>query len=386
MNKPELIPPVIRNRRGDLSKRWYVDYSFRNPNTDKMVRFREYGNVNLHADFEGRMAAIQILLQEINRRIFDKGFHPFAGQVFTDRKHFTIDRAIYEVIDEKQTYQKPTSFRDSRSRLTIFVKWLRIQGLNSKKPDKITKGNISDFLRHLSTARKISNRTRNNYLIELHSLFERLRAMELFPDTLPNPCHQLHRVPARSQRHISYTKTEMKRMQYWMEEHDPLLLLFTRHIIMGLRPIEIVRLKLLNYDLDSWCINLWAEDEKTGVFKKKHILESYRHQFEEMDLWKLPGNYYFFTSKGYPGPVPTTRDFFSKRFSKMKKELGLGPMHTMYGLRHTTIIELVKSGLNHVEIMKYSGHKTLDSFQSYIQQYLDTDDIPDISTKLDFVL
>lgn len=388
MTYTEFLPPVIRDRNKNLKLAWYVEFSFLNPQTGKMKRFRQQGNANSFTCAEKRYEVLNKILDHWNQRIYKEGFNPFLNQTEKPlhRKFFSTQVSLMEIIDEKKTYQQHTSYRDSKSRIKMFVRWLQLKNLAHLKPDKITKGHISDFLRYLSTEKGVSNRTRNNYLIELRSCFKKMKDLEILPQNALNPCDSIGRVPARSQKHMLYSNTEMKRMQHWMEKNDPALLLFTRHIIMGLRPIEIVRLQVNQYDLDEWFIKVWASGEKTGTFKRKLILEAYQDQFEQMELHKYPGQFYMFTSKGLPGPVPTTRDFFSKRFAVMKKELGLSKQHTMYGLRHTTIIALVKAGLNHVDIMKYSGHKNLSAFQAYVQQYLDDENIPDVGKKLSFIL
>ncbi|HCS21839.1 MAG TPA: hypothetical protein DIW47_14990 [Bacteroidetes bacterium] len=385
-NSEFIKAPVIKNRNGDLSKRWYVEYQFLNPKSGKWERIRDSGKANLLNTSEERMKALHGLCEELGARMYKEGFYPYADSKPVNKRNYNIEFALLEVIDEKQTYQMHTSHRDSKSRIKTFIKWLRENQLNRLRPSKITRVIISDFMRYLVVTNGISNRTRNNYLIELKSSFNKLKTLEMFPDNMPNPCDSIARIRSKSQRHVLFTKSDMKRMQHWMEKNDPNLLLFTRHIIMGMRPIEIIKLQVSQFDTEDWFINVWAEDEKTGSYKKKIILEQYRQQLADMALWQYPGQYFMFTSKGRPGLKPTTRDYFSKRFKKMKDELGFGTMHTMYGLRHTTIIGLVKAGMNHVDIMKYSGHKTLDAFQAYVQQYLDDDSIPDVGKSLSFVL
>lgn len=55
----------------------------------------------------------------------------------------------------------------------------------------------------------------------------------------------------------------------------------------------------------------------------------------------------------------------------VKKVKGFNKFNTMYALKHTFIVECVKSGEPINNIMKVTGHDQLSSFQNYIQKYLD---------------
>jgi len=49
--KKILIKPILRDRKGDVSKKWYVELSQRNPETDELVRkrFESYEKVNINS-------------------------------------------------------------------------------------------------------------------------------------------------------------------------------------------------------------------------------------------------------------------------------------------------------------------------------------------------
>ena len=55
-HKTQFSIPKIYNANGNLDKRWYVYFSFRNPATGKLVRQKNvYGKTNNFKTFEERM-------------------------------------------------------------------------------------------------------------------------------------------------------------------------------------------------------------------------------------------------------------------------------------------------------------------------------------------
>ena len=57
--KPHFSLPKIYTADGDLSKRWYVYFSFRNPKTGRMKRLGNiYGKVNKYKTKEARLTIL----------------------------------------------------------------------------------------------------------------------------------------------------------------------------------------------------------------------------------------------------------------------------------------------------------------------------------------
>jgi site-specific recombinase XerD len=85
-----------------------------------------------------------------------------------------------------------------------------------------------------------------------------------------------------------------------------------------------------------------------------------------------------FGKNGYPGPVNVGENFFRKRFKKVKKQMGFSNKHTLYGFRHTSVCQLIRSGQIWNDIMKLTGHTQYSSFQKYASS-LDSESPKDLS-------
>ena len=66
--KKQFSNPKIYTAKGDLTKRWYVYFSYRNPETGKLKRQTPfYGNANTYKTKEERMAVLTIYKNIINK-------------------------------------------------------------------------------------------------------------------------------------------------------------------------------------------------------------------------------------------------------------------------------------------------------------------------------
>lgn len=74
--KSAIILPKLKDQGGDMSKQWYVEYSVRNPYTERMVRQRIYEGFNELLTPSERYSHAEKLIQGIIKK-FESGDYPF---------------------------------------------------------------------------------------------------------------------------------------------------------------------------------------------------------------------------------------------------------------------------------------------------------------------
>ena len=72
-----IILPKLKNCGGDLSKKWYVEYSCRDPQTNEMKRFRHYDGFAELETVQEREAYAEKIISEIKLKL-EKGEDPFC--------------------------------------------------------------------------------------------------------------------------------------------------------------------------------------------------------------------------------------------------------------------------------------------------------------------
>jgi len=89
-NTKNFSAPKIYNANGDLAKRWYLYFSFRNPETHKMERIKNiYGKANLYKTKEDRLAVLSVYRRNL-LKLLKEGYDPFEDNTVlhnTEKDH-----------------------------------------------------------------------------------------------------------------------------------------------------------------------------------------------------------------------------------------------------------------------------------------------------------
>ena len=95
--------PKIYNTNGDIKKRWYVNFSYRNPSTGKLQRIKNiYGVVNKYKTKEERMSVL-VMYQKTLVRLLKQGYNPFEDNAELYQKSTnTTTRATTTPIEIKE--------------------------------------------------------------------------------------------------------------------------------------------------------------------------------------------------------------------------------------------------------------------------------------------
>jgi integrase len=357
---------------GDLKKSWYISYYFLNPKTGEFKRFRESGDVNRIKSAKQRKDALHSyrLAKQI---LLEKGWSPFdsvnlsniyqkAGVLFT-----TIDEAINTVLIHKELHLESTSFKSYKSTNESFRSYLEKMGLLTLKAADINKKHINEFLDYRTKMGTISPRTRNNILINLKSLFSCMVDNEIIE---VNPAIKIKKIAQTSTGNEVYTDGEIAKIEEWLKENDPYTLLFCRFIYFSMiRPIELTRLQVKDIDLKNRTIKIPAIKSKTKIAQTVPIMDKFWPFIMEMKLENFPPEYFLFSARKTPSPFPTTRDYFTDKFKRVKVALNLLDEQTMYSFKHTSVCKMLKNGAPESQIRKYSRHTTSEAFNAYARSF-----------------
>lgn len=365
--KSKFKPAALFDAAGNVSKRWYVEYYYLDPSTDKYQRFRDYGGFNRIKDPIKRRTAFITLLQEINSRLIS-GWSPLLEERSSEEAN-DFDKPLINWLDDilisKGAFQKHNAQRTMRYHFNGFKNFICKNGLIEYRPHQIEKRHISAFLNSLLTDGK-SNRTRNNYFIDINAAFNYL--INEADVIQKNPCKGIPFIPARSETHKTYTQRQAENISDWFREYNPYMANFCRFIIYTFfRPQEVMSLRVGDIDLEKYQITIPAEFVKQGVPQKKPIIAAFKPYIDEMELNKFPSDWYLFSYGDTVGPSKPNYSYFRRRFKAMKVQMGFEKEHTMYGLRHTFVCMLVENNTPWIDIMRLTGHSTMSSFEKYLR-------------------
>lgn len=385
-----------------LSKDWYIYFKFRNPETGKLTRQSNIkAGVNRLKSKEERINMLEKFQAKL-LFLLEQGFNPYQDNSLLEEKingkkevlqvsevktqqpknikievepvsTQEIEKSIREAFEFGLTIKKnvlsKTSYSGYQGRINRFLNWLDENGGTNDGISTLTKKTIINYLNYVLQNTSASNR--NNTRTDLSSLIQTLVDNELMKENFVKNINVLKSSPERNK---TYSNTQEIDILKYVQENDPILLLFIQFITYNfLRPVEVCRLKIGDLDLDGKKLFVRA---KNKAVKVKIIPQKIIDLLP--DLSKMNPDYFLFTPDQIGGEWDAEennrRDYFSKRFKVIKDHFGLNKDYGLYSFRHTSITNLYKElskTLTPFEtkstLMQITGHQTMEALEKYLR-------------------
>lgn len=359
--------------------KWLIEWEEFIPGTTDRVRMRKTFDLNRSyfiTDPEGREARAQFILQEKLKEWSDVSLH--KDQVSSALGNTNILDAMQVALKFKLQSDREHTRITYKSFTNIFSEWVRVQGWQNLPIAAFDRQKAKLFLDSVLTDRRdrnqkpVGNRTYNNYIINMRSLFYELHERHYikenpFANHKPRKEEQKLRHPFEQQ-----DSTAIARYVYHHNRPVYLAILLISHC--GLRLSELRRLRARDIDLEAGLVILGGDQTKNRDRAFITIPSSVVPTLRRFDLDKLPGSYLVFGLGLKPHPkCPCGRNTISDRFREMLREmkrLGTLPSiegYTAYSWKDTGAIAMVKSGVDILAIQKHLRHKSLATTQRYLQ-------------------
>ena len=364
--------PYIYDADGDLSKRWYVYYSFRDPDTGKLVRQDNiYIGVNEHKNLRERSKALKMLQASV-LEVLENGFNPYTYTPALPPERKTA-RTISQAIDfaltiAKKTYAE-TSYPDFKSRVKQFQQYLINTGHENILTAELSDLVVIDYLNRVLA--RSSARNRNNTRTALSSMFTILKDNRLLKT---NIVESINIMASRPEKNRAFTPEQEEKILDTISSRYPYLYLFIGFISINLlRPIEICRLHIEDISIKNRQLQVKAKNQ---ALKTKIIPELLLREIPDLSHYNK--NDFLFTPTG-PGKWEVgevnRRNYFSALFKKIKDELELGSEYGLYSFRHTYIMKLyreLRKSYSPFEaksnLMLMTGHSSMKALEAYLRE------------------
>ncbi|MGV9003237.1 tyrosine-type recombinase/integrase [Flavobacterium sp.] len=421
--KKNYSEPKIYDANGDLTRRWYVYFSFRNPETGKLAKQTPvYGNANTFKTKAERYEILNAYRKSIEELLL-KGLNPYDKQSNLANSSIAIpngntvatanantiatansnvdestnsinvvgnneDKDVSNVVlvsedventiatsfalglKIKKSVLSKTSYPSFSSSVNRFEKWLFINGFAKEQSIiAISKKTVIKYLNEV--LENTTPRTRNNTRIDLSSLFQVLEDNEIIKENFIKKINVLKATPERNK---TYTSTLQEKIFEYMEANDKILLLFVKFISYNyLRPIEVCRLKVGDIDLKDRKLYVKA---KNSPVKTKIIPEILIKELPDLSNLNREHNLFtpFAIGEEWLTSETDKRNYFSKRFKKVKDHFNLGKEYGLYSFRHTFITKLYSEFAKAMtpyeaksKLMLITGHGSMDALENYLR-------------------
>jgi integrase len=382
MSNRSAIRPKLHDCSGDLSKRWFVYYSYLNPATGKMKRFKRYDGFNDLSSVDARLKHAEALISQINRK-FDSGWNPFqdnerflyknvsstiveVGDIGNPiaTPEFTIEYFLNYSLERKRGEIREISFASYYSQIQVFLRWLRKCKLDNYDIGQLSRNHMENFLNDLKKAGR-NNTTRNSYHTNLKGLFKILNDQQVIK---ANPFEKINSLPQNKQSKKAFSKAQIQAIKENITEKEPQLWLFIQAMYYTcIRPRELRYLKLCDVSVDEGKIFIRSEISKNKKSQYVTIPMPFKQQLNALTLDRYPGNYFLFGKRGIPGLFPCCRNHFYNIHREILKSLEFSSDYSLYSWKHTGVKEAVKNGVPLKEIQLQLRHHSLDQVDQYLR-------------------
>ena len=358
----------IYDAAGDISKRWYVYYSFRNPITGKLERqpYIDTG-INTHKNNKDRISVAKSIKKAIEQALI-KGYDPYRNNNFDiENKKYSIADAFEIMRKRGKLVLSATSYKDFKSRVTQFESWLTENNLTCM--NQVTRKTVIAYLRTVLEKTSLSNQ--NNTRANLSMGFGYLVDEEIIPDNFIKTIKGKKSKPVM---HKTYSTTQEAEIFDRLQNIDPELGLFIEFVsYCFLRPIEICRIMIENIDTKDRHLRFKA---KNKAVKLKIIPEIIFKKLPELKGYDKKSN--LFSPNGisvWNIDEANKRGYWTKRFKRVIKDhFDYGVEYTMYSFRHTLITRLYNNFLKELtpfeaksKLMLITGHNTMTALDKYLR-------------------
>ncbi len=203
----------IYDAKGNLSARWYIYYSFRNPETGYLERQPNvYMNINDFDTLRERTRAAKIVKESLEK-LLQKGFNPYNENPPTPKnaKIINSSKSVNDAIAFSLTISKKilaeSSYTDHQSRVTQFKNWLIKKNLGNCKMADIEHETVMNFLNEV--LQRSSARNRNNTRTALASMYKILLANKIVKINIVEGIDKIKSTP---QKNKTYTAEQEEKI------------------------------------------------------------------------------------------------------------------------------------------------------------------------------
>lgn len=309
-----------------LKRQWFVYYH------SPEGRVKIYGNINAFNTYEGRMQALENLIDELTAEYIPP---------------HCIKELLYQKLKSKG-YRKKKTIQSFESKLNVLFNFL------GKR--KVTRENLQLFFDHLHNRHPS---TFNAYRVFLKMIFKDARLVHLFP---PIRRKKAKRTPARY-----FQSYHIQRLKYYIREKDAQLFLMIQLMYYcALRPGEIRMIRAGDILFDDYRIYIRGDDAKNVETTYVYIPNQLQEALEFIKV--LPSDSYIFPhSKSIFDPCSVNK--FATRHQKILKYLGFNTKeYKLYSWRHTAAVRLLKAGWSIKQIQLHYRHSSIEVTDQYLRQ------------------
>ena len=378
--------PTLNNKKGDASKDWYVEYSFRLPGSEELHKFRICGGLRRTVPVEERYRRANAIIEERNEYL--KSGRYLSDPDNTDplrkddshrdewQRHHKIEQNLLlaTVIKDYLTMIKGTvrvaSYRKYSGEYNVFSGWVKQNMGEDACIGHFTPEQIQRFFDYLAAddGRGLCHESIKQYRMRLINLFDFARKEKRY--TGENPCADVrNRGKYVDLAPVPFSTDERTRLKNAIRPKQPYLWLAIELMYYSaIRPGEARLLKVGDIDRERKLIRIVNSVSKNKKTQRVGINDDTMHLMEELGVFAYSPELYLFGQGGTPSDKPLGKSTMRERFLQYRRELHIDDSRKLYGWKHTGAIEALEHGMDVVRLKDHMRHANIDTSMKYAKK------------------
>ncbi len=350
---------VLKDRLGDLNKRWYIIFSVFDVSEKCLKKKYDY-EVNKFPDASTRRRFAKKFIKEINDML-EEGY-VIGAEEPKEYKVPTLEDAFKNVLSIKKSEYSHATYNAYSSKVNLFLSWTSITYHHVVLLTDLDKSDVTNFLDAKAIEGK-SPTTINHFREVLSSIFNDI--IEREDCVTENPFKGIKkRKEVQSHKNLAYRGEEKTQLLNLIKTLDPKLHLFVQFMYYTfMRPNEIRQLQVHNIQLEDNRIFIEAFKSKNKKDAFVTIPPAFIPALEELTISKTSSEYLF------PGKTVDCigKNTMSDRHKKLLERFEFKHNHTLYSWKHTGVVDAYRAGIDIKSLQLQLRHHSLEETDTYLK-------------------
>ena len=342
-------------------KSWYVDFTSHDPATGTMRR-KKYMLDSIGKVSDRRKRAQELI--ESLMSLLRSGWSPWVN-VEDNRGYTLLEEALHKYEKWLEKQPKLKTRQSYSSKLNVLREYINGRVIPPKYVYQYNTCFVSDFLDWLYMDREVSGRTRNNYRLWCSSLASFFMEREYIS---ANPVLKTKPVSEDAKKRQALTPQMLHALRTHLlgEGNKIFLLACMMEYYTMIRPTELVHIRISDISLKEQSVFVSAEFSKNKRDGKVGLNSEIIKLMLDLDLFKLPGDYFIFGDKMRHSKKVGSSEIFRREWKKVRKALRWGDEYQFYSLKDSGIRDLANAkGI--VIARDQARHTDISTTNKYLQ-------------------
>lgn len=338
---------------GSIKKEWFVHFSYTCPDCDIRKSYQVRLGINRFKTSPERRAESKQIISLLHDALYS-GWNPHHESIVDNvrRVHQEAQQSGEVGIEDdlsKMPFNDALDFVLERKKPTLALKSVSsfkgvkefaksaaiVIGINRMPIGDTKRRHIKILLDQMARERQLAYDRKGNGQKFTGNSYNKYRELLqiFFSDLLEfdaveyNPCEKIRsrtEIKTNIHRHATEREVTLIKEKLSAPKHRPFYIFLDAIYLTGMRPKELMELKVADIDIPNNCIRLSEHISKTKRARVVPIPNVFVKYLLEMRLDMSKASDYIFSTYFRPGPCKKKRDYATKHWKKLiKDELGL---------------------------------------------------------------